>query len=110
MSTPYFDEHLTTSDWFETEGMTTGRLYLLYSGPTIGYPSLPTYIGEANLLKEHVFDYFGPDLQIRDLHEKCGNETCDGTVVGFVRLNRGQDCIIAADDEIIESGWELADQ
>lgn len=59
MSIAYFDEHLTTSDWFEAEEMTTGQVFLLYSGPAVGYPGFPAYIEEANLLKEYVLNYVG---------------------------------------------------
>lgn len=59
VSTAYSYEHLTTNDWFEVEGMTTGRVFLLYYGPAVGYPDFPAYIEEANLLKEHVLNYVG---------------------------------------------------
>jgi hypothetical protein len=89
---------------------------LLYSGPAIGYPILSPYIEEANLLQDHTFTYFGPDALggrpglcgTSVVHEKSEDDECDGAVIGFVWLNQGRDCIVAALDELIESGWRLS--
>ena len=60
---------------------------------------------------EYTFTYFGPDaLGVRPglcgapvVHEKSDDE-CNGAVPGFVWLNEGRDCIVAASDELVEAG------
>lgn len=116
VTTEFVDQNVTTALWFEAEGMSCGLVSLLYSGPAIGYPILPPYIEEANLLQDYTFTYFGPDvLGVRPglcgapvVLEKSDDDECDSAVIGFVRLNQGRDCIVAALDELIEHGWRLS--
>jgi hypothetical protein len=116
VTTEFIDENVTTASWFEAEGMSSGLVSLLYSGPAIGYPKLPPYIEEANLLQDYTFTYFGPDaVGVRPglcgapvVHEKAYDNKCDGVVIGFVWLNDGRDCIVTALDELLECGWKLS--
>jgi hypothetical protein len=114
VTTQFIDENVTTVSWFEAEGMSSGLVTLLYSGPAIGYLNLPPYIEDANVLQYYTFTYFGPDaLGVRPglcgapvVHEK--DDECDGAVIGFVWLNEGRDCIVAALDDLMEAGWRLS--
>jgi hypothetical protein len=63
-----------------------------------------------------VFDYFGPNPSGSKpglcgapvVHEKSLNDELDGILIGFVQWNSGRDCIVAALDELLECGWQLA--
>jgi hypothetical protein len=100
VSTLHIDEHMSTASWFEAEGMTTGHVSLLYSGPAVGYPDLPAYVGEARILKEYVFDYFGPNPSGAKsglcgapvVHEPSLNDNLDGILIGLVWWNSDRDC------------------
>jgi hypothetical protein len=116
VTTEFMDKNVTTASWFEAEGMSCGLVSLLYSGPAIGYPNLPPYIEEANLLQDYTFTYFGPDaVGVRPglcgapvVHEKSDDDECDGAVIGFVWLKEGRDCIVTVLDELIENGSRLS--
>lgn len=96
--------------------MTYGLVPLLYNGPAIGYTNIFASPQDAHLIKEYVFDYFGPDaIGVRPdlcgapvVHEKSQNEELDGLVLGFVSSKSGRDCIVESLDEVIDSGWDLA--
>jgi hypothetical protein len=116
VTTEFIDQNVKTISWFEAEGMFCGLVSLLYGGPAIGYPNLPPYTEEANLLQDYTLTYFGPDaVGVRPglcgapvVHEKLDDNKCDGAVIGFVWLNDGRDCIVAALDELVECGWRLS--
>jgi hypothetical protein len=116
VTTEHVEKNITTTSWFEADGMSSGLVSLLYIGPAIGYPNVHPNIEERHLLRNYTFDYFGPDaLGVRPglcgalvVHEKSDDNDCDGVVIGFVWLDNGGDCIVAALDELIESGWRLS--
>jgi hypothetical protein len=119
VTTSFVDEFVTKGTWFEAEGFTSGRVHLFYCGPAVGYPDLQDRpsVGDSHLLKSYQLDYFGPEVRDAQeglcgapvVHEEKDDEDYDGIVLGFISMKCGRDLTVAAVDELIESGWELAD-
>src|SRR5579859_5501564 len=117
VTTSFVDEYITKGAWFEAEGFTSGRVHMFYCGPAVGYPGLEDrpHVGDPYLLKEYQLEYFGPEVGDAQeglcgapvVYEKTDDEDYDGIVLGFVWMNCGRDVIVAAVDELLESGWEL---
>ena len=119
VTTSFIDESVTKVAWFEAEGFTSGRVHMLYSGPAVGYPALKhkPYIETPYLLRTYQLEYFGPEVGDAQeglcgapvVYEENDDEDYDGIVLGFIWMQCGRDLIVAAVDELVESGWELAD-
>jgi hypothetical protein len=116
VSTAFVDEKLRRGSWFEAEGFTVGRVHLLYSGPAVGYEG-PPYIENPYLLQNYEFSYFGPEVGVA-AEGLCGapvvnqqeeDDELNGVVLGFIWLLDGRDLLVAAVDELLEAGWQIAD-
>ena len=43
------------------------------------------------------------------VHQEDEDDELDGIVLGFIWLLDGRDLIVAAVDELLEAGWQIAD-
>ena len=118
VSTDFVDQHIRFGTWFECEGFTVGRAHMMYEGPAVGYPGLPPYVENSYLLKSFEFAYFGPEVGLPAdglcgapvVHEKSDDPMMDGIVLGFIWLVADRDSVVASVDDLLEAGWQIADQ
>jgi len=117
VSTDFVASRLGMPTWFEAEGFTTGRIHMAYTGPAVGYPDVPAYIHNSYLMRMYNFEYFGPEVgEAKEgacgapvVFEATDDEELDGVTIGFVWLLCGRDMIVAAVDELLDDGWQIAD-
>jgi len=105
--------------WFELDGMTTGRVSMLYSGPGARFLDIPEELRETTTFDYHLeynFDFFGPGSKAVKagvcgspiVHQHEAGSERDGIVAGFYFLDDGVHAIVPTLDRFLASGWQLA--
>lgn len=112
------ERSVTAECWFEVDGMTTGRVFLLYSGPGSRLPRLQGELSETHVFEHQLtFDYFGPAKVARDgvcgapiIHQPTSDPDLDGAIVGFFFWADVWHAVTPTLDRFLNEGWVLADQ
>ena len=110
--------HVTNESWFEVEGMTTGRVFLLYTGPGSKLSNIPSDFGDTHVFDHQlILDWFGPENVVRGgicgapiVHQLAPGSVLDGATVGFYFWDDGNHAIVPTLDRFINSGWQLSEQ
>jgi hypothetical protein len=84
--------------------------------PAVGYPDLLAYIHNSYLMKMYQYEYFGSEAGDAaegacgaPVYQQTDDKELDGITMGFVWWMCGQDMIVAAIDELLNDGWQIAD-
>ena len=112
------ERYVTSESWFEVEGLTTGRVFLLYSGPGSKLRNFQTEFGDTHVFDHQlVLDWFGPENMVRGgicgapvVHQPAPGFVMDGATVGFYFWDDGRHAIVPTLDRFIDEGWRLSQQ
>jgi hypothetical protein len=112
------ERSIDSEAWFEVEGMSTGRVFLLYSGPGSKLRNLSNELTDSHVIDHQIaFDWFGPNNVVRGgicgapiVYENAPGHDMDGAVVGFYFWDDGKHAIVPTLDRFIDAGWKLCNQ